>query len=224
MKTKFLRLAPVALILSALGAFLALGLGAPWAFSTGSASATASLACSVKASCGAGEVAVFRMSSLANAHAGTPGGSSYGNVVCCCGVAGLGTSCSGAYDTVLTLSATDNAHAGSDGSYPTEICLSIGVGQAVNCFYGASCGTGYACLATISGTNNAHVADCDGANDYASKVCCYAGPPLPVGGIAEVPEVPGSSGPNYMALAGLAAAALVALSAGAWYARRRWNR
>jgi protein-disulfide isomerase len=47
----------------------------------------------------------------------------------------------------------------------------------------------------------------------------------PVGGIAELPDVAGdsgSSGPSYFALAGLAAAALLALTAGAWYARRRW--
>ena len=46
--------------------------------------------------------------------------------------------------------------------------------------------------------------------------------PVPVGGIAELPDVSGASGPNYVALAGLAAAALVALTAGAWYAKRRW--
>ena len=44
----------------------------------------------------------------------------------------------------------------------------------------------------------------------------------PVGGIAELPGVSDSSGRNHIALAGLAAAALLALSAGAWYARRRW--
>ena len=44
----------------------------------------------------------------------------------------------------------------------------------------------------------------------------------PVGGLAELPDVSDSSSPSYIALAGLAAAALVALSAGAWYARRRW--
>jgi hypothetical protein len=43
-----------------------------------------------------------------------------------------------------------------------------------------------------------------------------------VGGIAELPEVSGSSGPNYIALAGGLAAALLALTAGGWYARRRW--
>jgi hypothetical protein len=44
----------------------------------------------------------------------------------------------------------------------------------------------------------------------------------PVGGIAELPEVAGSSGRNYAALAALAPAALVALGGGAWYARGRW--
>jgi hypothetical protein len=46
--------------------------------------------------------------------------------------------------------------------------------------------------------------------------------PVPVGGIAELPHVFDPSGPNYIALAGLAAAALAAVTAGAWYARRRW--
>ena len=48
-------------------------------------------------------------------------------------------------------------------------------------------------------------------------------PPPAVGGIAELPDVSDSSAANYIALAGLAAAVLVALSAGAWYARRRWQ-
>ena len=43
----------------------------------------------------------------------------------------------------------------------------------------------------------------------------------PVGGIAELPPVSGSSAPNYVPLAGLAAGALALLSAGAWFARRR---
>jgi hypothetical protein len=47
-------------------------------------------------------------------------------------------------------------------------------------------------------------------------------PASPVGGIAELPGVSDSAGRNYVALAGLAAAALVALGAGGWYARRRW--
>ena len=43
----------------------------------------------------------------------------------------------------------------------------------------------------------------------------------PVGGLAELPDVSGSSGPPYAALAAGLAAAVVALSAGGWYARRR---
>jgi hypothetical protein len=167
------------------------------------------------------------MSSTANAHAGTPGGSSYGNVVCCGGVTGLGTSCGGAYDTVLTLSSTDNAHVASDASYSTPVCLSVGTGQAVNCTYGATCDADFACLATISGSTNAHVAGCDGTNDYATKVCCYAGDLIPVGGIADLPNAVdrgGSSAWIYGALAGFVTAGAIALTAGAWYARRRWLR
>lgn len=181
------------------------------------------LTCSVKASCGAGEVAVFRMSGLANAHAGTLSDSTYSNTVCCSGPSGLSASCSGSYATVLRLSATDNAHAASISGYPAEVCLSA-TGTAMNCQYASSCGSGYACLATISGSTNAHVADCDGSNDYGTKVCCAAGAAPAVGGIAEAPDAAGSasgsSSPPY-AIAG-AAAAIVVVAAGAWYARRRW--
>jgi hypothetical protein len=45
--------------------------------------------------------------------------------------------------------------------------------------------------------------------------------PAPVGGTAELPDISGSSGHNYIALTGLVAAALAALTGGAWYARRR---
>jgi hypothetical protein len=43
----------------------------------------------------------------------------------------------------------------------------------------------------------------------------------PVGGIAELPDVSDSSVSNYIPLVGLAAAALVALTAGRWHAGRR---
>ena len=46
----------------------------------------------------------------------------------------------------------------------------------------------------------------------------------PVGGVAALPEASGSPASNYIAVAALAAAALLALTAGAWYARRRWLR
>jgi hypothetical protein len=155
---------------------VAVFLGAPSGARVSSVSATNGLVCSVKAACGAGEVAVFRMSSTGNAHAGTSGGSSFGNVVCCGGVAGLGTSCSGVYDSVLSLSAVDNAHAASAGGYGTQVCLSGGNDATADCTLAATCPTDYACLATISSSVNAHVADCDGVGDYATKVCCLATP------------------------------------------------
>jgi hypothetical protein len=54
------------------------------------------------------------------------------------------------------------------------------------------------------------------------QINIVSGPP--VGGLAELPSVAGSSGHNYVLLAGLAAAAACALGVGAWYARRRWVR
>jgi len=49
-------------------------------------------------------------------------------------------------------------------------------------------------------------------------------PSSPVGGIAQLPNASDSPGRNYIGLGALAAAALAALSAGGWYARRRWLR
>jgi hypothetical protein len=191
-----------------------------------SAPAEGDMVCAVRTSCDAGEVAVFRMESTSNAHAGTFDGSSYDNVVCCDGMAGLGTNCSGVHDTVLFLSATNNAHVASYGGYPEEVCLSTETEERVTCRYRTSCGNDFACLATISGSTNAHVADCDGVDDYATKVCCYVGPPLPIGGIAEAPDAAdsrsGSSSLPYAALTG-AAAGVALLAAGGWYARRRWR-
>jgi len=46
-----------------------------------------------------------------------------------------------------------------------------------------------------------------------------------VGGVAELPDVSGSAGRNYVVIAGLGApAVVVAVSVGGWYARRRWSR
>jgi len=52
----------------------------------------------------------------------------------------------------------------------------------------------------------------------------FASPPPPaVGGIAELPDVSDSSAASYVALAALSATALLGLTAGAWYARRRFS-
>jgi hypothetical protein len=210
--------------LGALGCF-ALAVLAPGGSSAAPA-AGSSLTCSVKntdCNTGAGEVEVFRMSSTSNAHARTPGVSSYGYRVCCGGVTGLGTSCSGTHDTVLRLSAADNAHVQATGSYPTEVCLSAGT-AVVQCMFASSCTGGYACLAKASASDNAHVADCAASDPYGTKVCCYAGDPIPVGGIAELPDVSGPSGHNYVPLAAALVAGMLVLTAGAWHAGRRWGR
>ena len=62
--------------------------------------------------------------------------------------------------------------------------------------------------------------------DTNNAVDIFVDPPdadPPAGGIAELPEIAGSSGQPITALAGLAAA-VAALAAGAWYARRRFSR
>jgi len=76
--------------------------------------------------------------------------------------------------------------------------------------------------------------DCTTSLDTAGNVICGTAPGLstwavmlpgaPVGGLAELPDASDSSGRNYIALAGVMAAALLALTAGAWYTRRRWAR
>ena len=57
-------------------------------------------------------------------------------------------------------------------------------------------------------------------------MACEGSPPAEcgssVGGVAELPGVSGSSEPPYSALASGLATALLTLTAGAWYARRRW--
>jgi hypothetical protein len=230
-----------ALLLAVAPAVVGVLRGLPW--SHGEA-ASSTLTCSVKASCaGLGEVAVFRMSSLTNAHAETAAGTTYGNIVCCSGVTGLTASCAVSHTTVLRLWAATNAHVAraSETSYTTEACLSA-PSTTITCQYGSSCdaGAGYVCLATMSGAGvtNAHVADCDGTNDYATKVCCSAGAAPPVGGIAELPNIGGTSpeqagapaegsgwsAGGYAALAGGLAAAAFAIAVGGWYARRRWLR
>ena len=72
----------------------------------------------------------------------------------------------------------------------------------------------------VTGPNiTATVTDADGNTSEFSAPVAYS---PPVGGTAELPDVSNSSGRNYVAPAGLTAAALVALAAGAWLARRRW--
>jgi len=117
---------------------------------------------------------VFKMSAVSNAHAELPGQVNYNYYVCCSGVAGLGTSCSGNYDTVLKLSGITNAHVEKDtqANYANSVCLSVPTGSTIICNYATDCsalGPGYTCLVSISGDTNAHVGNCAA---YTTKVCC----------------------------------------------------
>ena len=121
-----------------------------------------------------GGTTVFKMSAVSNAHAELPGQGNYNNYVCCSGVAGLGTSCTGNYATVLKLSGITNAHVekGSLTNYENPVCLSVPTGSTIVCNYASDCsslGSDYTCLASISGNTSAHVGDCSA---YATKVCC----------------------------------------------------
>ena len=136
------------------------------------------LTCTVRVgACVGGEVEVLRMSNTTNAHAGTPAGAPDYTYALCCAADGLGTSCSGTYDTVLALSGASNAHVAESvgGAYTTEVCLSASTGTVGCSADDVTCATGYACLAAVSGSTNSGVAGCDGADVCAAKVCCAVG-------------------------------------------------
>ncbi len=122
-------------------------------------------------------VEVFRMSSTANAHAGTPTGSTYTYRVCCGGITGLGNSCSGNYAVVLRLSDQTNAHVQQNTyeKYPYPVCLSAPSGNTISVAYrSASCNVDEALLASMSGPTNAHVA----STAYTTKICAKITTPI----------------------------------------------
>ena len=128
------------------------------------------LACLITTVCS--DTTIFKLSATTNAHAEMPSQANYTKYVCCSGT-GLGTSCSGNYDTVLKLSGLTNAHVEkkTQANYANSACISVTSGTVL-CDYSTDCsllGADYTCLASISGDTNAHVGDC---NAYATKVCC----------------------------------------------------
>ncbi|MCD6500856.1 hypothetical protein J7K42_02455 [bacterium] len=163
-------------------------------FSTEEAKASPGLSCSVTSGACDGTV-VFKMFSTDNSHAEMPDQTNYNYKVCCSGVAGLGNSCSGTYDTVLKLSAPTNAHVEekTETNYSNPVCLSVS-GGTVSCDYSTDCsalGADYVCLASISGDTNAHVGNCTA---YPTKVCCkvISGPNPPINIKCEGAENPTS--------------------------------
>ena len=129
------------------------------------------LSCTVSASCAG--TTVLKMSGTTNAHAEMPGQSNYSNLVCCSGVTGLGTSCTGNFVTVLKLSDLTNAHVEQNNqtNYLSTPCLSVD-GGSISMAYQANNCTGYdTTLGSISDVTNAHVGD---ASAYTTKICVTA--------------------------------------------------
>jgi len=135
----------------------------------------AALNCDIETTCSdAGEVRLFRISAITNAHAGNVSGSVYTNYVCCRGVTGLGTNCLvGNWAPVIRISGSDNAHAENpvNINYANRICIS-GPQAPVDCQLNTTgCPSNYACVARISGNTNAHVANCSDTT-YSTRICC----------------------------------------------------
>lgn len=141
------------------------------------------LSCSVTTAGACAGTVMYRMSSASNAHAELPSQATAAyadNVVCCTGVTGLGTSCSGTFATVLKLSGTTNAHAeqNTEANYANSACISVTSGNTVSVGYQATNCTGFdTTLGSISDTTNAHVGD---GTAYATKICGTATGGAPV--------------------------------------------
>lgn len=135
------------------------------------------LSCSVTTSAACSGTVIYRMSGVSNAHAELPSQSTAAydsNVVCCTGVTGLGSSCSGTYATALKLSGTTNAHAeqNSQSNYANSACISVPSGGSVSVGYQASNCTGFdTTLGSMWGTTNAHVGD---GTAYITRICATA--------------------------------------------------
>jgi hypothetical protein len=106
------------------------------------------------------------------------------------------------------LSASTNGNCDQAGDWSTETVDATG-------------DVGYGTSIAVNANGEPIIAYYDKTNGDL-KLAVASPAPEPVGGIAELPDVGESSAAGYIVLAG--AAALAALGASAWYARRRWNR
>ncbi len=157
------------------GALAGLLLAATFVF--GGEALAGTLSCSVTTAAGCSGTVIYRMSGASNAHAELPSQSTAAyanNVVCCTGVTGLGTSCSGTFATALKLSGTTNAHAeqNSLSNYANSACISVPSGGSVSVGYQATNCTGFdttlGSMSNTYGTTNAHVGD---GTAYTTKIC-----------------------------------------------------
>ena len=121
------------------------------------------LSCSVTTAAACTGTVIYRMSGATNAHAELPSQATAAynsNVVCCSGVTGLGTACTGTFATALKLSGVTNAHVeqNSQVNYANSACMSVPSGGTVSVGYQATNCTGFdTTLGSMSAVTNAHV-------------------------------------------------------------------
>jgi hypothetical protein len=129
------------------------------------------LSCSVTTQAGCTGTVMLRMSSSTNAQVELPAGANFtNNVVCCTGVTGLGTTCSGTFAVIAKLSSTTNAHIeqNNQSNYPHNTCISVASGNVQVAYQNSSC-TGFdTTLFSMSSTTNAHAGT---AGAYTIKAC-----------------------------------------------------
>lgn len=134
------------------------------------------LSCSLTTSALCSGTVVLRLSGSDNAHAELPSQSTAvydNNVICCSGVTGLGSSCSGNYGVIAKLSGVTNAHIeeNTQSNYGQNACLSTPyAGDIITIGYETVDCTGYdTTIASMSGTPTN--ATSGGPSAYTNKIC-----------------------------------------------------
>jgi len=138
------------------------------------AKASSALSCSLTTAAGCAGTVVLRLSGSVNAHAELPGQTTANyasNVICCSGVAGLGTTCSGNYANIVKLSGVTNAHIeqNTQANYANNACLSVSAGTVTIAYQATDC-TGYdTIIASMKSVTNSHVGGPAAYSEY--KIC-----------------------------------------------------
>lgn len=121
-------------------------------------------------------VPIYGVSGSSNAHGELASQSSYSSVVCCSGVEGLSSTCSGTHAVAIRLSSETNAHAelNTQSNYEYPACIQVAAGGSVTVGYQETNCDGYdTTLTTISSTTNAHLSN----TAYSTQICATASSP-----------------------------------------------
>lgn len=142
---------------------------------TFSSSAQAStLSCSLTTAASCSGTVVLRLSGATNAHAelSSQTTANYAsNVICCTGITGLGTSCSGNYANIIKLSGVTNGHVeqNTQTNYANNACLSVTAGTVTIGYQANDC-TGYdTIVASMQKITNSHAGGPAAYSEY--KIC-----------------------------------------------------